>query len=355
MSRESFNEIISDSHTVYKPEPNRYWIYGALGCPFSHRVMIARSIKGLNNIIGLTIAHWLMGPKGWQFIQNDDPDVIGDAAYRYDGGITSTENDNSSSFVGIDESTERLFIDGTSDPHYNIRSIRELYRMSEPDYAGAFSVPVLWDLKTMTIVNNDSGQIIRMLNSGIFDKFLETDDLLHTSNIDLSPIDLIPTIDDYNKWLQVNVNSGVYKVNNASTQADFEEQSQSLYNALDNIEDKLEKIYDELKSFSNDDKDYILQHFYLFANQITECDIRLFTTIIRFDSIYVQHFGCNWKTIRDNYPYISLWLQNLYWNEKSFRWTTNFDHIKLFYAKSFKKKNITGIVPIGPKYDILPL
>lgn len=355
MSRQSFNQIISESHTVYKPEPNRYWIYGALGCPYSHRVMIARSIRGLNEIIGLTIAHWYMGPNGWQFIQNDDPSAVLVATSRYDGGIVSTEDDNSSSFSGIDESTERLFVDGTNDPHYNIRSIRELYRMSEPDFAGSFSVPVLWDLKTMTIVNNDSGQIVRMLDSGVFDKFLEPSNLTQLRSIHLAPSGLVPLIFEYNNWLQANINSAVYRVHNATTQSEFEEESRALFSALDHVEEKLRKVYTALKRFPHDHDSYIMSRFYLFNNEITECDIRLFTTMIRFDCIYVQHFTCNWKTIRGDYPYIHLWLQNLYWNEKAFRQTTNFDHIKLFYAKSFKQKNSVGIVPNGPEYDILPL
>lgn len=356
MVRTSFNEIISKDHPVYKPAKNRYWVYGALGCPFSHRVMIARSIKGLNSVIGLTIAHWLMGPNGWQFVQSDNP--LKDQPFRYDGGVTSTENDNSTTFVGVDENLERLFVDGTNDPHYNTRSIKELYKKSDPEYAGVFSVPILWDLETQTIVNNDSGQIVRLLNSGVFDEFAESLDSTDPENkkIDLAPVDLIPQLDEYNKWLQVNINSGVYKVNNAVTQEEYEMQSKNLYNSLDDIETTLSKVYFDLESrFGKDNKTQILANFYLFNNQITDSDIRLFTTIIRFDPAYYSHFNCNFRNIRNDYPFIHLWLRNLYWNHAAFKLTTNFDHIKLFYAKSFKKSKPTGLVTLGPEFDILPL
>lgn len=350
MAKTSFNDTISKTHPIYKPEKGRYWIYGGLGCPFSQRVMIARSIKGLNSVIGLTVAHWLMGPKGWQFIQSDTK--LDKEPFRYDGGIESTESDNSGSFKGIEDDTERLFIDGTNDPHYNTRSIRELYRKSEPDYAGVFSVPILWDLKTETIVNNDSGEIIRLLDSGVFDEFVETPE---TSNeINLAPEDLIPELNEYNKFLQVNINSGVYKVNNATTQEEYEEQSNNLFNAFDQVEQKLTAIYQDLENkYGKDNKDQILSKFYLINNQITDSDIRLYTTIIRFDPAYYHHFNCNWRSIRNDYPMIHLWLRNLYWNQDAFKLTTNFDHIKLFYMKSFRKTKPNGMVPLGPEFDIL--
>lgn len=354
MARTSFNETISEDHPIYKPEKNRYWIYGALGCPFSHRVMIARSIKGLNSVIGLTIAHWLMGPNGWQFIQTDS-NQLKDQPFRYDGGVTTTQNDNSTTFVGVDENTERLFIDGTNDPHYNTRSIKELYKKSDPEYQGVFSVPLLWDLKTQTIVNNDSGEIVRLLNSGVFDEFIESTGSAK-DKIDLAPVDLIPQLDEYNKWLQVNINSGVYKVNNATTQEEYENQSKNLYKSLDAIETKLSNIYSDLESkYGKDNKTQILSKFYLFNNQITDSDIRLFTTIVRFDPAYYSHFNCNFRSIRNDYPFIHLWLRNLYWNHDAFKLTTNFDHIKLFYSKSFKKTKTTGLVTLGPEFDILPL
>lgn len=352
MARTSFNETISKTHPVYQPEKGRYWIYGGLGCPFTHRVLISRSIKGLNSVIGLTVAHWLMGPSGWRFIQSDQK--LTDEPYRYDGGVTSTENDNSGSFKGFAEDIERVFIDGVNDPHYNTRSVKELYKKSDPEYAGGFSVPILWDLKTQTIVNNDSGEIIRMLNSGVFDELVENP--VTKDQIDLAPEDLIPQLDEYNKWLQVNINTGVYKVNNATTQEAYEEQSNNLFNSFDEIETKLNKIYDDLKDkFGEDDKKSILSKFFLFNGQITDSDIRLYATMIRFDTAYYEHFNCNYKSIRHDYPFLHLWLQNLYWNYDAFKLTTNFEHIKLFYYKSFTKNKPKGFVALGPKLDMLPL
>ncbi|CCK70972.1 uncharacterized protein KNAG_0F03100 [Huiozyma naganishii CBS 8797] len=348
--RTSFNEVISKTHAIYKPERGRYWIYGALGCPFSQRVMLARSVKGLNSVIGLTVAHWLMGPNGWQFVQGDGK-LVGNKAYRYDGGIESTEENNSGKFGDITDDTERLFVDGTPDPHYGVRSIRELYKMSDPEYSGVFSVPLLFDLKTNTIVNNDSGEIIRLLNSGIFDEFVNTE-----TPVDLAPNDLLSELDEFNKWCQQGINSGVYKINNSTFQEEYETKSTELFDALDKVEAKLAAIYKELESrHCQDGKDEILSKFYLFANHITEADIRLYVTIIRFDSIYAQHFNCNWRSIRADYRFIHLWLRNLYWNHDSFRLTTNFDHIKLFYARSFRKTKPTGQIPMGPEFDILKL
>lgn len=351
----SFNHIISEEDPIYKPEKGRYWLYVGLGCPFCHRVMIARSLKGLNPIVGISVAQFLLGPEGWNFIQAEGEN-LGDRAYTYDGGIPSSEDDRATAIGDISDNSSRLFVDGTFDPHYNTKSVKELYYRSNPNYAGSFSLPILWDLKTHTVVNNDSGEIIRIFNSGVFDDLIDEESRAAAQTINLAPKHLIPILDKFNNWLGPNVNIGVYKVGKAETQSEHEKFSEKLYESLDKVEKDLQTVYQKLeKEYGTENKERILSKYFLFENQITDSDIRLFTTIARFDNAYAQHFKCNYKLIRTDYPYIHLWFRNLYWNHKSFRSTSNFNHIKLFYTRSHKNINPLGITPRGPKYDVLKL
>lgn len=346
----SFNETISPDHPIYKPEMNRYWLYLAAGCPYASRVLIARALKGLHPVIGVSFTHWMLGDEGWKFLEAD-PKEMGKNAFKIDGGIEGFTRDTSSPIGDISDDSSRLFIDGSFDPNYGFKSVKELYMMSNSNYKGSFSVPILWDLKTKTIVNNDSGEIIRILNSSSND-FINPND--NEKNVDLAPHDLIPQLDEYNNWLGPNINYGVYKVGLAKSQSDFEQETIKFYKSLDEVETKLRKRFDVLKKNYKDESE-ILKRFFLFTDHITDSDIRLFTTMIRFDSIYSYHFTCNYKLIRSDYPFISKWLQNLYWNYPAFRDTTNFDHIKLFYTRSNKLCNTLRLTPLGPKDDILKL
>ncbi|CAB4255857.1 similar to Saccharomyces cerevisiae YKR076W ECM4 Omega class glutathione transferase [Maudiozyma barnettii] len=343
----SFNETISPDHPVYKPEKGRYWLYIAAGCPYASRALITRALKGLNNVIGVSVAQWMLGDEGWKFLQAD-PKEMGENAYKVDGGVHGFKDDTSGPIGDLPDDSSRLFIDGSFDPNYGVKSVKELYMMSNKDYKGSFSVPILWDLKTKTIVNNDSGEIIRILNSS-FNEFIDPNDA--EKNVDLAPKDLIKELDDYNQWLGPNINYGVYKVGLAKSQSIFEEETIKLYNSLDKVENKLKLRYEKLsKEYKLEDE--ILKKFFLFVDHITDADIRLFTTIIRFDSVYSYHFTCNYKLIRTDYPLILKWLKNLYWNHPSFKETTNFDHIKLFYTRSRKLRNTLSLTPLGPKHDI---
>lgn len=192
---------------------------------------------------------------------------------------------------------------------------------------------MLFDKKTNLIVSNESAEIIRML-------YYEFDNLLPQGfkSIDLYPQDLRSQIDTSNEWIYNDVNNGVYKSGFATTQEAYEKAVTTLFASLDRIETHLSKRDSP----------------YFFGDSVTEADIRLFTTIIRFDPVYVQHFKCNLKDIRSGFPAIHKWVKGLYWDHPAFGETTDFEHIKKHYTKSHKQINVFGITPLGPVPDILP-
>lgn len=287
-------------------------MYVSLACPWAHRTLITRALKGLTSIIGLSIVHWHMDDKGWRFINEEEQKA----------------KTNSSDVSN-----------GTADHLYNFLRIRELYFKADPEYSGRFTVPVLWDKKLETIVSNESSEIIRMLNT-------EFNDLISSdfAEIDLYPADLQASIDEINSWIYDNINNGVYKSGFSTKQEIYEEEVQNVFKHLDKVEELLAANH---KS-SN-------QHNFLLGNQLTEADIRLFTTIIRFDPVYHQHFKCNIKMIRHDYPYIHNWVRLLYWKIPGFNETTDFEHIKKHYTKSHIKINPNQITALGPVPHILPL
>lgn len=285
----------------FLPEKGRYWLYVSLACPWAHRTLIVRELKGLSPIIGVSIVHPHMAELGWPF--------YGEEGARE---ITATQ----------------------PDPHYSAKHIRDLYFKAEPDYTGRFTVPVLWDTKTEKIVNNESSEIIRMFNN-------EFDDIIEDKykGVTYYPEELRGEVDELNEWIYPTINNGVYRAGFASTQEAYEEAVIPLFESLD----KVEKI---LKESGGD---------YLLGGKLTEADIRLYTTIVRFDPVYNFHFKCNLRTIRDGYPAIHKWLRQLYWNSPAFKDTTNFQHIKEHYFWSHTQINPTRIVPVGPIPNILPL
>jgi glutathionyl-hydroquinone reductase len=192
---------------------------------------------------------------------------------------------------------------------------------------------VLFDKKQNLIVSNESAEIIRML-------YYEFDNLLpqEYKSIDLYPQDLRSQIDTSNEWIYNDVNNGVYKSGFATTQEAYEKAVTTLFTSLDRIETHLSKRDSP----------------YFFGDSVTEADIRLFTTIIRFDPVYVQHFKCNLKDIRSGFPAIHKWVRGLYWDHPAFGETTDFEHIKKHYTKSHKQINVFGITPLGPVPDVLP-
>ncbi|KAK9478648.1 glutathione S-transferase [Lipomyces japonicus] len=290
--------ISKDPNATFSAEKGRYHLYISYACPWAHRTAIVRELKGLQDIIGLSIVDWYLGEKGWKF---SDPSETPGA---------------------------------TIDPINGAKYLSELYFKADADYDGRYTVPVLWDKKLNTIVNNESSEIIRIFNTA-FDDLVEP----KYKHVTYYPQDLQKKIDELNEWVYDTVNNGVYKAGFASKQEVYENHVVKVFSSLD----RLEKIFAENKTGP-----------YLLGDVLTEADIRLYTTIIRFDTVYVQHFKCNISTIRSNYPAIHKWLKHLYWDIPEFKDTTNFEHIKKHYTKSHKQINPFSITPLGPVPDIEP-
>lgn len=268
----------------FKAEPNRYHLYISYACPWASRAMIMRSLKGLEDIISISAVNPLMAEHGWTFDPAPGviPDPIMDADYMY-----------------------------------------EIYTKAEPEYSGRVTVPVLWDKKKNTIVNNESSEIMRMFNSAF--------EGLGSSDYDYAPEELLDEIDEVNDEIYNTVNNGVYKAGFATEQSVYEEEVTKLFEELDKLEE------------------HFKTNEYLVGDQITEADWRLFTTLVRFDSVYYGHFKCNLKRIVD---YENLWryTRELY-NWPGIAKTVNFDHIKEHYYRSHDTINPNGIVPKGPEID----
>jgi putative glutathione S-transferase len=268
----------------FKAESGRYHLYVSYACPWAHRTLIFRAIKGLKTMISLSVVNWLMLENGWTFEPAEG--VIGD-------------------------------------PVNNANYLYEVYTKAQPNYTGRVTVPVLWDKETNTIVNNESSEIIRIFNSAF--------DHLGALPGDYYPESLRPEIDRINDRIYNTVNNGVYKAGFATTQKAYEEAFYPLFETLDWLEEKL----------SN--------QRYLLGNNITEADWRLFTTLLRFDAVYVGHFKCNLRRIVD-YPNLWGYVRDLY-QIPGVAETVNFQHIKGHYYQSHRTINPTGIVPIGPEIN----
>src|SRR5690625_1859750 len=268
----------------FKAEPNRYHLYVSLACPWANRTLIMRRLKGLTDVISVSVVNPLMAENGWTFDPGKGviPDPVMDADYLY-----------------------------------------EIYTRVEPENSGRVTVPVLYDKKKDTIVNNESAEIMRMLNSA-FDAFSGLD-------YDFAPEELLPEIDEMNDFVYENINNGVYKAGFATEQDVYEEEVTKLFDALYKLEEHIQ---------SNE---------YLVDGRITESDSRLFTTLARFDSVYHGHFKCNIRQLSD---YERLWryTRELY-NWPGVAKTVDFDHIKNHYYQSHDTINPTGIVPKGPELD----
>lgn len=308
-----FRNFVSNSPTSkFKPEAGRYHLYVSLACPWAHRTLIARFLKGLTQIIGVSVVHWHLDSNGWRFINDEEE-----------------KQRKGSSDVSF----------GTREPFYGFDRLRQLYFKANPNYTGRFTVPVLWDKKLETIVSNESSEILRMLNSE-FNSLLPSE----YASLDLYPEELKGRIDELNGWIYDNINNGVYKTGFATKQEVYDKEVKNLFEHLDKVEELLKSNYELPDKYE-----------FLLGNSITEADIRLFTTIIRFDPVYHQHFKCNIKMIRHDYPHIHRWVRLLYWKIPGFNETTDFQHIKYHYTKSHVGINPHGITPAGPLPNILPL
>ncbi|KAF2703599.1 glutathione S-transferase Gst3 [Pleomassaria siparia CBS 279.74] len=285
----------------FPAEKDRYHLYVSYACPWAHRTLIVRKLKGLEGIIGFTNVHWHMSEKGWRFATPDE---------KIPGENT------------------------VPDPlHPDFTHIRQIYFEQNPDYEGRFTVPTLYDKKQKRIVSNESSEIIRMF-------YTEFDDLIKDEykNVDLYPEKLRKEIEEMNAWVYDDVNNGVYKSGFATTQEAYTKAVTQLFTSLDRLESHL----------STSTTPYLLS-----SPHITEADVRLYTTIIRFDPVYVQHFKTNLRDIRSGYPYLHTWMRHLYWDVPAFGETTQFEHIKNHYTKSHGQINPHGITPLGPIPDVL--
>ncbi|KAI6129480.1 glutathione S-transferase [Pisolithus croceorrhizus] len=309
----AFRSWIHPKDSQFPAERDRYHLYVSYACPWATRTLITRKLKGLEDIIPVTVVSPHMGENGWPFASVDP-------------------------FPGAD-----------TDPLYDSNYVRDLYFKADPNYGGRFTVPVLWDKKQNTVVNNESSEIIRMLNSA-FNHILPPE----KAAVDIYPQGLQKQIDEVNSWVYDTVNSetstsiivlsltrvgknladGVYRAGFAGSQEAYEAAVYPLFESLDRLEKMLTG------------KDYLV------GDRLTEADIRLFVTVVRFDPVYFSHFKCNLRDIRHGYPAINRWMKKLYWTNEAFRLSTNFQHIKVHYYWSQTKVNPTRVVPVGPIPDI---
>ncbi|MBF24694.1 glutathione S-transferase family protein [Neopusillimonas maritima] len=268
----------------FKAEPGRYHLYVSLACPWAHRTLIFRKLKGLENMIDISIVHFFMGRQGWSFEPGEGvvPDTVNHCDY-----------------------------------------VHQLYTLTQPDYTGRVTIPILWDKERKVIVSNESSEIIRMFNSAFDD--------IGAKEGDYYPVDLHQEINAVNELVYNSVNNGVYRSGFATTQDAYDEAVTELFDALESLELRLSR------------------QRYLTGDRITEADWRLFTTLVRFDPVYHGHFKCNLKRIVD--------MPNLWgFTRELYQWhgvaeTVDFKHIKNHYYQSHATVNPTGVVPKGPDID----
>lgn len=270
----------------FAAEKDRYHLYVSLACPWAHRTLLVRKLKGLESLISVSVVSPLMLENGWTF-ETNFPAATGDELYHHD-------------------------------------FLYQLYLQADPHYTGRVTVPVLWDKQTQTIVSNESSDIIRMFNTAF--------DEIGAKPGDFYPQELRTEIDELNSWIYDTVNNGVYKAGFATAQDAYDEAVRSVFASLD----KLENILSRQR--------------YLTGTRLTEADLRLWTTLVRFDPVYVTHFKCDWQRISD-YPNLYGFLRDIY-QMPGVKETVNLEHIRHHYYRSHKTINPTGIISIGPKQDL---
>ena len=269
----------------FAAESGRYHLYVSYACPWAHRTLIFRHLKGLEPHISVSVVHPLMLDEGWTF-ESDDHGAAGDALHGSD-------------------------------------FMHQVYTRSQPDATGRVTVPVLWDQKTDSIVSNESSEIIRMFNSAF--------DHLTGNSDDYWPAEMRDAIEEVNADIYANINNGVYRSGFATSVEAYEDSVTKLFAALDRMETRLST------------------RRYLMGDRVTEADWRFFTTLIRFDAVYVGHFKCNIRRI-DDYPALSGYMRELY-QMPGIADTVVMPHIKRHYYASHRTINPTGIVPVGPDLD----
>jgi len=280
----TFRDVIHKDHAVYTPDSGRYHLYIGYACPWAHRVLIYRELKNLQDHISISVVHPDMLEQGWGF-------------------ASAFEDD----FEGV-----------TEDHLFGSIQLFEIYQKAQADISTSVTVPILWDKKTNTIVNNESSEIIRILNVA----FNEL-----TGNLDdYYPQALQAEIDGWNDEIYEHVNNGVYRSGFAKNQRAYDAAVTPLFKTLDKLEA------------------HLTGQDFLVGNQLTEADIRLIPTLVRFDLVYYIHFKCSQKRIAD-YPYLSRYTKQLYQLD-AVKNTVNFEHIKRHYYFSHDSINPHRIVPL---------
>ena len=269
----------------FAAERDRYHLYVSLACPWAHRTLLMRQLKGLENMIDVSVVHPLMLENGWTF-DDSFPAATGDKLHQ----------------------NEFLY---------------QLYLHADKDYTGRVTVPVLWDKQQNTIVSNESADIIRMFNSAF--------DGVGARAGDYYPPALRDKIDGLNGWIYDTVNNGVYKAGFATSQAAYDEAVTALFQSLSRLEQILG------------------QHRYLTGDTLTEADLRLWTTLVRFDPVYVTHFKCDRHRISD-YLNLSGFLRDIY-QMPGIAETVNLAHIRHHYYCSHKTINPHGVISVGPAFN----
>lgn len=290
------NFISKDPSSPFPPESGRYHLYISYACPWASRCLSFIKIKGLDKAISFSSVK----PK-WERTKEVDEHM------GWVFPVSDTE----------DPGAEPDNLNGT-------KSVRELYELASANYSAKYTVPVLWDKKLQTIVNNESSEIIRMLNS-------DFNDIAENAALDLYPQHLRTQIDEVNEWIYDRINNGVYKCGFAKKQEPYNEAVEKLYEALDKCEEILSK------------------QRYICGSSLTEADIRLFVTLIRFDEVYAVHFKCNKKLLRE-YPNLFNYTKDIL-QIPGMSSTVNIDHIKKHYYGSHPSINPFGIIPRGPDID----
>ena len=277
--------VTADGSSGFPAEPGRYHLYVSLACPWAHRTIIVRRLKGLEDVISMSVVDPVRDERGWRFTEGrrHGPDTLN-----------------------------------------GFRFLSEAYLRSDPGFEGRVTVPVLWDRETGRVVNNESADILRMLNTEF--------DAWGDASVDLYPAALRDEIDAVNDRVYRTVNNGVYRAGFATTQEAYEEAFTDLFATLDDLDVLLAR------------------RRYLAGDRITEADWRLFTTLVRFDAVYYVHFKCNLRRVVD-YPSLWPFLRELY------QWpgvaeTVDFDHIKRHYYLTHEALNPHRIVPLGPALDL---
>ena len=294
---DTFRDWIStDNSTPFPVVANRYHLYVSLACPWASRTLIARKLLGLEEVIGMTAVGPVRDDRGWAF---RDPNP-------------SSEQHLAASFA-------------STDPINGFHFLAEAYELTDPNFDGRVTVPVLWDKETRRIVNNCEDDICRMFN----DAFRG---LAKNQKVDLFPKDIAVEQEKLSDFIYDKINNGVYKAGFTTRQRVYERACQQLFDALDQLEGRLATSR------------------YLFGIKIVETDWRLFCTLIRFDIVYYIHFKCSLRRIID-YHNLQDYLTDLYQHD-GIAETVNFDHIKRHYYLTHEKINPSRIVPIGPTLDL---